>query len=364
MNGKTMYLLLNDKEIAHFLLSLIDYKKNLQSIDIVWKHTTEYLMNCEPKYLRDKKFIPKFKQKVSQVISRDLKEYSDSIKEILAAKRLKNYETIHGNIEYFIEYFGKENILNLYLKNKKENFVKSTGLSLTKNPILIRRNDFTNFSQDCLIRNTVGNEKLLVTKLDKKYPFWFIDSGYTNFLETNKTYHRLVRSHLHYGKYFEAPVDRLGVFKKFPNNWRTSGEKILIVEPGAFAASVFHIDLTTWKYDIEKELRKYTDKPIIFREKVDKKIRSNLYQDFCNEDYYCVISLNSNASTEAIWAGIPVITLGLHITNPVSKSKLSDINQLARPNLAKWLCMLSYSQFTFDELTNGTAANIIKEYHV
>ena len=105
------------------------YKKNLQSIDIVWKHTTEYVMNCEPKYLRDKKFIPKFKQRVSQAISRDLQEYSDSIKEILAAKRLKNYETIHGNIEYFIEYFGKENILNLYLKNKKENFVKSLNYS-------------------------------------------------------------------------------------------------------------------------------------------------------------------------------------------------------------------------------------------
>jgi hypothetical protein len=146
--------------------------------------------------------------------------------------------------------------------------------------------------------------------------------------------------------------------------WKSSGEKILVVEPGPFAASVFHIDLKTWRYNIEKEIRMYTDKPIVFREKVDKKIRSNLYEELCNEDYFCVISLNSNASTEAIWAGIPAITLGTHITNPVTRNKISDINNLFRSNLAQWLCMISYSQFTYDELINGTAVNIVKKYHV
>jgi hypothetical protein len=28
------------------------------------------------------------------------------------------------------------------------------------------------------------------------------------------------------------------------------------------------------------------------------------------------------------------------------------------------LCMLSYSQFTYDELINGTASTIVKKYHV
>ncbi len=358
-----MFLLLNDKEIAHFLLSIIDYKKILGPVEFSWHHTTEYIMNCDPKYFTDKKFIPKFKERVKKSITTDLENYSTTVKEIVSAKRQKHFDVIHNNIEYFISKLGKENILNLYLKNKKTNFVKGAGLSISKSPTLIRRKDFTEYKKDCLIRNTVGNEELLVTKLDNSFPFWFIDSGYTNFLETRKTYHRLVRNHLHYGKIFEAPVDRLGVFKKFPEQWRSSGEKILIVEPGSFAASVFHIDLKTWRYDVEKELRNYTDKPIVFREKVDKKIRSNLYEEFCNEDYYCTISLNSNASTESIWAGIPVITLGTHITNPVSRSKLSDINNLYRPNLASWLCMLSYSQFTYDEIINGTAFKILGKYH-
>jgi hypothetical protein len=229
---------------------------------------------------------------------------------------------------------------------------------------LVRRQDFTDYQQDCLIRNTTGNEQLLVQKIDNRYPMWFIDSGYTNFLETNKKWHRLVRNHIHHDRMFEAPVDRLSNFTSFPKPWRQSGEKILIIEPGPFAAGIFHVDLKTWKYDVERELKKHTDKPIVFREKAEKKIRTSLIEELNNEDYYCVVSINSNAATEAIWSGIPVITLDRHITTPVSRSKLSDINNLARPHLARWLCAVSYSQFTKDELYDGTAIKIVRKYHV
>lgn len=52
-----------------------------------------------------------------------------------------------------------------------------------------------------------------------------------------------------------------------------------------------------------------------------------------------------------------------HITNPISRSKLSDVNNLYTGSLANWLAMLSYSQFTFKELADGTALSIIKKYH-
>jgi hypothetical protein len=110
--------------------------------------------------------------------------------------------------------------------------------------------------------------------------------------------------------------------------------------------------------------RKYTDKKIIFREKKPKKSRAPLYKHLCYEDYFCVISINSNAATESIWAGIPVITLDKHISNPVSRNKLSDINNLYRGSLSNWLSTLSYSQFTYDEIVNGKALEIIKQYHV
>jgi len=363
-----MKLLLNNKEIAHFLLSLIDHRTHFKNHSI----STSHLVNLQNYVFEEQskkkfnldKMREKFKSKIRRAVEADLRELVDRVNAELILRKDRYYSLVHGNLEFFIEKFGEDFLLEQYKQSKKQNFVKSVGYQLDSNSQMIRRSKFNDHKEDCLIRNTVGNESLLVSKIDNKYPFWFIDSGYTNFLEPNKKWHRLVRSHLHYGTMFEAPVDRLGSFKSFPQPWRINGDKILIVEPGAFAASIFHVDLKTWKYKVESELRKYTDKKIVFREKAPKDIRTSLYKELCDDDYYCVININSNAATESIWAGIPAITLDKHITNPVTRNRLEDINDLLRPNLALWLCSLSYSQFTYDELVNGTAARIIKKYHV
>lgn len=362
-----MKLLLNNKEIAHFLLSLIDHGhavKDLPMPDTEVNEVITYIVIEKNKkkfdLLRMKK---KFKDRIDRAVRKDLSTYKANVLDILEKRKDQYFEYVHGNIDYFIEKIGEEKILELYRKNKKQNFVKSVGLKLDPNGELVRRKNYKDYSSNCLIRNTVGNENLLLEKIEYNYPFWFIDSGYTNFLEPKKKWHRIARNHLHNYQQFEAPVDRLGNFLSFPKQWRNTGEKILLVEPGPFAAGIFKVDLKTWKYSVESEIRKYTDKKIVFREKIDKKIRSNLYQELCDDDFYCVISINSNAATEAVWAGVPIITLDRHITNTISRKNLSDINNLYRPNLASWLCMLSYSQFTYEELLDGTALNLYKQFH-
>lgn len=364
-----MKLLLNNKEIAHFLASIIDYLPLVKSIEYQRDESRMvsdwlFLETHKKKFVLDDRAREKIKNKIRHAVKSDLKRHRDRVVEVLREKRQLDYDKIHTNIEFFIKLLGEDTIIRLYKSSSKENFVKSVGYSLNPAGVMMRRKNFTSYTDDCLIRNTVGNEKLIVSKIDNNYPFWFIDSGYTNFLEPNKKWHRLERNHIHYGNFFDAPVDRLGNFAAFPQPWRTGGDKILIVEPGPFAAGILHVDLKRWKYDIVRELRQYTDKKIYFRPKADKKVRTNLYKHLCNEDYHCIININSNAATEAIWAGVPVITLGKHITGPVTRNSLSDINNLARPNLAPWLAMLSYSQFTYEELVNGTAARIVKQYHV
>jgi hypothetical protein len=364
-----MKLLINDKEIAHFLLSLIDYDKFIKDIEQKEEYTSETVIWWLHKKTADgnkwnaNKHAPKLKQKLRRSVEQDTSEYFKFVNSMIKFQKERHYDFVHSNIEYFIEKIGEEKIFELYRQHQKKNFVKNVGLRIDDQAEFIRRKNFNDYEGDCLIRNTVGNEDLLITKIDKTLPFWFIDSGYTNFLEEYKTWHRLVRNHLHYGKFFDCPVDRLHIFKRFPKPWREEGHSILVVEPGPFAAGIFHVDLKTWKYEVEKTLKNYTDKKIVFREKAPKKQRESLFQHLMEEDYYCLININSNAATEAIWAGVPAITLDLHITNPVTRNKLSDINDLYRPNLAQWLSMLSYSQFTFDELTNGTALEIVSKYH-
>lgn len=363
-----MKLLLNNKEIAHYLASLIDHKTALINIP---PYSTETDGFCYEFLKKNKKEVvksdlgvkTKFKEKLIKAVKNDAEKHFQFCKEVLAQRREEHYHNIHENIEYFIDKIGLQKILKNYKNSDYKNFVKGTGMSIDPKGKMMRRKDFNSYTADCLIRNTVGNEDLLVTKIDKGYPFWFIDSGYTNFLEPNKKWHRLVRNHLHYGKFFDAPCDRLGNFKSFPKPWREAGEIIYIIEPGPFAAGIFHVDLKTWKYDVEKELRKYTDKTIKFREKKPLRERSNLYKELLDEDYYCVISINSNAATEAIWAGVPAITLDRHITNPVTVNKLSDVNNVYKGPIAQWLAYLSYNQFTKDELMNGTAYNLVRKFN-
>lgn len=360
-----MYLLLSNKELIDFLIEKINYAKKFADTPMSWTETDSYISDIDEKYLTSRKFVPKFKERVAGLVASDLQNHIKFIKEQIKKQKKINFELINNNFEYFIESLGKENLLNLYLKDKKQNFVKSTGLHISSNAQLIRRQDYTDNTKNCLFRNMDGNENILLDKMNQKLPFWFIDTGYTNFLNgKNKIWHRLVKNNLHHSVYFEAPVDRLNIFESFPLQWRNSGDKILIIEPGEFSAKTFNIDIELWKKKIISELKKYTDKKIVIREKLSKAVRTNLYNELCDDDYYCVININSNAAIESLWAGIPVITLGKHISNSVSRNKISDINNLYKPHLSQWLCMLSYSQFTYEELINGVAVNIVKKHHV
>ena len=382
-----MKLLINNKELAHFLNSIINHYQVAKD-KVTYEHSESWthIRQIKTSIRQHRRWLRKMRNsgeaeqvleannarwswgkwpgKLEKILYRELTDYVGKIWQLMDQNKEKYFQVIHENMDQVLKALGTERVLSMYKKSKMQHFVKSTGMTITKDAELVRRQDFTDYQQDCLIRNTTGNEQLLVQKIDNRYPMWFIDSGYTNFLETNKKWHRLVRNHIHHDQMFEAPVDRLANFPSFPKPWRELGEKILIIEPGPFAASIFHVDLKTWKYDVERELKKYTDKKIVFREKAEKKIRTSLVEELNNEDYYCVVNINSNAATEAIWSGIPVITLDRHITTPVSRSKLSDINNLARPHLARWLCAVSYSQFTKDELYDGTAIKIVRKYHV
>lgn len=369
-----MKLLLNDKEIIQFLEYLTRQlitpveKQKLNEIVYEENELNEVIYHVLEKKQAGKlnKFKDKIPGKIERAVRNDLNLYLDKVKTILEESKNKRLLIIRKKFKLLINKFGEKEIFELYRKTPNAHgFIKSIGLQIDSAAEFKVRSEYSNSQEDCLMRNTIGNEKILVDKIDNNFPFWFIDSGYTNFLEgKHKVWHRLTRNHIHHTKDFVPSTDRLGIFKEFPKQWRSDGEYILVIEPGPFSASIFHVDIATWKYKIEKEIRQYTDKPIRFRPKINKKVRKPLYEELLNEDYYCVININSNAATESVWAGVPVITLDKHITNSVSRNSISDINNLYRPHLANWLCMLSYSQFTYEELVNGTAYNIIKKYHV
>lgn len=359
-----MKLILNDKEIIYYLASLIDHSSRVVHLDTDDRKIAEAIMwSIERKDKLDK-FRQKIKDKIYHAVKDSTKDYVNRVTTILAHWQQADVETLKKTIDHVLEKLGEDLVLTQYMRSDKDGFCKSPGLLIDADAKPVRRKNHCDIQEDCILRNTVGNENFLTDKIDQRLPFWFIDSGYTNFIESNKKWHRLVRNHLHFGGTFAAPVDRLHMFASFPQQWRTGGDRILVIEPGQFAAAIFHVDIPTWRYQVEAELRQHTDKKIVFRSKTAKKTRAPLFKHLQDEDYHCVVSINSNAATESIWAGIPVITLDQHMTNSVSRNKLSEVNDLYTGSLANWLAMLSYSQFTYDELVDGTAVDMVTKYHV
>jgi hypothetical protein len=362
-----MKLLLNDKEIARFLIELVNVIDSCKHIELDERHTAgmiHYVIETRDKPKFDlEKHREKFKQKIHQGVRKDLKVWVDLVNRQIANHKEYFYKNIHKRIDILINRLGEDRILEIYRAHPKQNFIKTVGLQIDPNAEMMRRRDFNSVEEDCLLRNTVGNEQILVSKIDNSLPFWFIDSGYTNFIESNKKWHRLTRNHLHFNNQFVAPADRLKNFSKFPKPWRKDGKKILVIEPGPFAASIMHVDAKSWTEHVSSELKKYTDRPIEIRSKINKKIRTSLYQTLVDGDYYCTVSINSNSAVESIWAGVPAITLDKHVSNSVTRNSLSQINDMYYGPLGDWLAWLSYCQFTYDELMDGTALNIIRKYH-
>ena len=144
-----------------------------------------------------------------------------------------------------------------------------------------------------------------------------------------------------------------------------AGKAILVVESSERHYRLFGTTLQAWRDMIKSQLSIVTKRPIIFRSKSDdKKNRDSLYQHLLDSDYYCVISDASAAAIEAVWAGVPIITLNRHFSVPVARTKLQDIDDLYRGPIGDWLCALTYSQFTRQEMFDGTAWQIIEKYHV
>ena len=262
---------------------------------------------------------------------------------------------------------GRRTLYKIIDKGRKPGFSKTLGRQLLPNAEYEFPREYED-ANDVFIRNILHNEDIIEHRMRSHKPFWFVDSGYNNFIHGgNKRFHRITRNDLHHGSNSNTfPADRLVKFDSFPQPWRTGGDKILVVEPSKYICQLYGIRITAWRKEVKEELAKHTDKEIVWREKQGtRKTRGNLYLDLLeDESVYCVVHYNSNAGTEAIWAGVPVITLGKHITESVSRNKLSDVNDLYRGDIGNWLCQLSYSQFEYDELMDGTAVDILEKYHV
>ena len=358
-----MYLVLNHDEVVAGLAKKI-IARSLRGREPDWSTSTAYLRKMDKKFLKTGLIEINFAT-LNELLMQDTKSYKES----LTKEYKKRYRGLISWLADRYDLLGIPNsqLTSLYLHDPAVGFVKAMSQHMTQDPVWKVAGEIIPDDQSVLIRgNAPVHHALLSHRIQSQLPFWFVDTGYTNFLTGKKTWHRLVADHIHHippNTYF--PSDRLTTLPSLPKPWRDQGRDILVVENSDRHYKMFGTTLSAWRQGVKETLSKLTDKPIKFRPKSDDiKNRDSLYEHLTQSDYYCVITDASAAAIEAVWAGIPIITLNTHISRPVARTSLEDINDLYRGPIGDWLCALSYSQFTQREIFDGTALRLMEQYYV
>jgi len=196
--------------------------------------------------------------------------------------------------------------------------------------------------------------------------FYYIDNGYVGNVG-RKVYFRIIKDHVHdIRTIIERPRDRLDqcpfTLKKF-----TPGSKILVAPPSEKSFSLWAIDQQQWIDETVAEIKQHTDRPIEIRLKRtrDDRMRENTMEQALADNVRCLVTYKSVAACEAIMLGKPAITLGPNAAGALSSQTLAEIENPRIPTEDEreaWLRHLSYSQFTFTEMSDGTAWRILTNH--
>ena len=225
--------------------------------------------------------------------------------------------------------------------------------------------------------------------VDNNIDFYYIDTGYMG-CYPQKNWHRFTKNnlqtldHLNY-KQLDFLTDVKVLKKRFKDimnvdydNYKpkrpVEGESILIIPPSAKVLRCLtingHVNFRQDEYIdwLTKEIRKYTDKRIIVRQKPNRDERTKSGQNLINQlktdKVHCLVAFNSIAAFEAIQEGYPAITLGPNAASFLSEKELSNIE---KPDFAdddkirEHSLYLSACQFNIDEFRNGYAIKQVEQ---
>ena len=198
--------------------------------------------------------------------------------------------------------------------------------------------------------------------------WYYIDTGYFGNNKT-KLYHRCVKNSLQFNipLWKECPDDRFNSTKTKIRT-HTPGENILVCPPSQKALNFWNVNLQEWLEYTVTEIKKYTKRPIVIREKQNRHIRTNedTMEMALSRDVHCLVTYNSIAAVEALIYGKPVFTMGPNAASPLANQDLSKINNPMMPTVSaikQLCCNLAYGQFTPTEMQNGTAWRILNAFY-
>lgn len=208
----------------------------------------------------------------------------------------------------------------------------------------------------------------------------YCDKGYLNRgwkSDNPDIYYRFSVNNFQPLDYFQSiprPSDRWDKLK-IPLKKPQGGGKHIVFAGCSWKFGLWNgFEITEYATQVVQQIKKYTDRPIIYRPKVSSKkppeIPGTLFsydekriaEDL--ESAHALVTFSSNAASDAIFAGIPAFVLGPAIAKPVSNTDLSKINEPYFPDehtRKQWCYDLAYCQWRVEEMMNGMVWEYLRE---
>ena len=252
-------------------------------------------------------------------------------------------------------------------KNGTDEYINMFASSFGIAPTSDKDFSYENTTGPIVLRGILKH-KIMKQCLEDNRDFYYMDSGYMgNYKSPSnpngwKVWHRIVKNNLQHSNIVERDSDRFDKLQVKLPDWKKNGRNILLVMPSEKPAKYFGIDNNQWRQQTIETIKKYTDRPIVIREKAKRqeRISKTIYEEFDNA--FAVVTLQSIAATEAILYGIPAFTLEQNAASKFAGWDLSKIETptyVDRNEIYKWACHLAYGQFHNNELQDGTAKKIL-----
>lgn len=241
----------------------------------------------------------------------------------------------------------------------------------------VSTNDFKyDDSKDPIVLRGILKHKIMKRCWEDRRDFYYIDTGYFGNEKTAsnpngwKYWHRIVKNDLQHDKLIQRPGDRFRLFNKSFTDWKKTGRNILIAKPDIKPCKFYGIDLDQWVEGTITTIKKYTDRPIVVRDRAAKRserISTDTLGQALDNDVFALVTFNSVAAVESIFHGIPAFTLAP--SNAASPVSLQDLGQIEKPFYAdrdllqQWANHLAYGQFHVSEMKNGMAKKLLEVWN-
>ena len=223
------------------------------------------------------------------------------------------------------------------------------------------------FREDPILIRSMGKRKLIQWCWENNHVFYYMDSGYVGNYKSNqnpsgwKLWHRIVKNDVQHNEIIDRPDDRWRKLNYTIENKKT-GNHILLVTPSEKPCKFYGINRNTWVQETINQIKKYTDRPIIVRDKSPRpqRIRNTIFDDLKN--CHALVTYQSIAAVESVLYGVPAFTLAPTAADPVCDKDLSLIETPTiqdKDKIYKWACHLAYGQFHIEEFKNGIAYRIL-----